>query len=147
KHIWRENTMIYDEKRITMPGSPFGIVRGFIYGDAGARADVFMPHVRELGAGLIRLFLWWGQIEPEPQRFVWDAVDAFLSQLESSDEAWVMLGSRSLWATRRSADMLPASPARNLDDYYRFVHTLVTHCKGRVRYWQMDNEPHNNALF
>ena len=128
---------------ITWPGSPFGVVRGFTYGYAGTGADVFMPQVRELGVGMVRLFLFWGQIEPEPERYVWDAVDTFLEQLEPSDEAWIMLGTSSLWATRRAVDLLPPSPACDLDVYARFVSLLVCRCKGRVRYWQMDNEPHN----
>jgi uridylate kinase len=42
--------------------------------------------------------------------------------------------------------MLPPSPAKDPDDYYQFVHTLVSRCKGRVRYWQNDCEP-NNPVF
>lgn len=102
--------MINDEQRITIPGSPFGVVRGIVYGYAGTDADVFLPQMRELGTGLVRLFLWWGQIEPEPDHFVWDAVDTLLDQLQPSDEVWIMLGSSSFWATRRSTDLLPASP-------------------------------------
>ncbi len=39
--------------------------------------------------------------------------------------------------------MLPPSPAKNPDDYYRFVYDLVKHCQGRVRYWENDAEPSN----
>jgi hypothetical protein len=127
---------------ITWSESPFGVVRGFTYGYAGTGADVFMPQVRELGAGMVRLFLFWGQMEPEPGHYVWDAVDTFLDQLEPSDEGWIMLGTSSLWATRRAAELLPPSPACDLDGYARFVSPLVRRGIGRVRYWQMDNEPH-----
>ena len=41
---------------------------------------------------------------------------------------------------------LPPSPAKNPDDYYRFVHDTVAHCKGKVRYWQNDAEP-NDPIF
>jgi hypothetical protein len=91
--------------------------------------------------------LYWSQIEPESGRYVWDAVDTFLEQLEPSDEDWIMLGSSSQWATRRTTDVLPSSPARDLEGYARFVSTLVRHCKGKVRYWQMDNEPHHPSFW
>src|SRR5579884_1832708 len=116
-------------------GSPFGVVWGFTYGlqkdGTKGRAEIFMPHVRELGCRSIRLFLFWGQIEPEPGHFDWESVDTFLEQLQPSDEAWVMLGTSSLWATRRSTELLPCSPARDLNAYSYFVQALVQHCQGR----------------
>lgn len=39
--------------------------------------------------------------------------------------------------------MLPPSPAKNPDDYYRFVRAVVARAKGRVRYWQNDSEPNS----
>ena len=44
---------------------------------------------------------------------------------------------------KRPSALLPPSPAKDPDDYYRFVYDLVKHCKGRVRYWQNDAEPNN----
>lgn len=127
--------------------SPFGIVRGPLYGHMGVRADVFMPQVHQLGAHLVRLFLFWDQVEPERGRFVWDAVDTLLEQLGPSDEAWITLNSSSLWATRHATHFQPPSPALDPENYYHFVSTLVTHCKGRVRYWQCENEPTNPLLW
>lgn len=129
------------------PDSPFGIVRGFLYGHMGMKADVFMPQVHQLGATLVRLFLFWGQVEPQRGHFVWDAVDTLLEQLGPSDEAWVTLNSSSLWATQHATNLQPPSPALHPDEYYHFVFTLVTHCKGRVRYWQSNNEPTNPLLW
>ncbi|GHO51733.1 hypothetical protein [Ktedonobacter robiniae] len=127
--------------------SPFGIVRGPLYGHMGVRADVFMPQVHQLGARLVRLFLFWNQIEPERGRFVWDAVDALLEQLGPSDDAWITLQSSSSWATRHATNFQPPSPARHPEEYDHFVRTLVSHCKGRVRYWQCENEPTNPLLW
>jgi hypothetical protein len=98
---------------------------------------------RDLGAGFTKVYLFWNQIEPEKGRFRWNAVDAFVSQLNSPDEGLISLFSTSTWATQKPGTMLPPSPPKNLDDYYQFVHTVVTHCKGRVRYWQNDSEPNS----
>jgi hypothetical protein len=132
--------------RLTMPGSPLGIAWGFLYGNLGVKAEQFMPQVRELGGGFTKVYVTWNQIEPEPGKYDWSAVDAFVNQLKSSEEGLISLFSSSQWAVNRPAALLPPSPAKNPDDYYRFVKDLVKHCKGRLRYWQNDSEP-NNPIF
>lgn len=126
-------------------GIRLGIVRGISYGLFGP-PDEFMPQLRALGAGLVRLYVYWGQVEPEPGRYDWRVVDAFLGQLTGDEEVWVTVCSSSPWATRQATDFLPPSPARDNDVYYRFVQALVTHCAGRVQYWQCNNEPSNSGL-
>jgi hypothetical protein len=124
-------------------GSPFGIAAGFLYGYQGVGTYPFMRHVRGLGGGFTKVYLFWNQVEPEKGRFDWSAVDAFLAQLESPEEALISVFSSSMWATRQASTQLPPSPAKDLDDYYRFIHALATRCKGRVRYWQNDAEPNS----
>lgn len=75
-----------------------------------------------------------------------DAVDAFLDQLDGSEEVWVTISSSSQWATKVPSRFLPPSPAKDPDAYYRFVQSLVKHCAGRVQFWQCDNEPSNVGL-
>jgi hypothetical protein len=128
-----------------LDGVRLGIVRGISYGLLG-KPDRFLPQLRELGAGLVRVYLYWSQVEPEPDRWSFDAVDAFLDQLDGSEEVWVTVCSSSRWATRQATDFLPPSPAKDLEAYRRFVDRLVRHCAGRVRYWQCDNEPSNVGL-
>jgi hypothetical protein len=126
-------------------GVRLGIVRGISYG-LFARPDPFVAKARELGAELVRVYFYWSQVEPEPGRYDFDAVDAFLDQLDGSEEVWVTVCSSSRWATREATDFLPPSPAKDLDAYRRFVDRLVRHCGGRVHYWQCDNEPSNLGL-
>ena len=126
-------------------GIRLGIVRGVSYGLFG-KPDQFLPQVRGLGAGLVRVYVYWSQVEPEPGRYDFEAVDAFLDQLDGSEEAWVTVCSSSPWATRQATRFIPPSPAKDLQAYGRFVERLVGHCGGRVRYWQCDNEPSNVGL-
>lgn len=123
-----------------LPGVRVGLTRGATYGLLEP-AERFMPAARALGARLIRVNLYWSQIEPRPGRFTWDTVDALLDQLGTGEEVWVTVCSSSPWATERPTRFLPSSPAVNLDDYRRFVEELVRHCDGAVRYWQCENEP------
>ena len=127
------------------PGIRLGVVRGISYGLFGQPGE-FVPQSRDLGAGLVRAYLYWGQVEPEPGRYTWDVVDTLLDQLSGAEELWITLCSSSPWATRQPTDFLPPSPARDQQAYGEFVRRLVRHCAGRVQYWQCDNEPSNTDL-
>jgi hypothetical protein len=127
------------------PGIRLGIVRAISYGLFG-KPDEFVPQLRQLGATLVRVYFFWSQVEPEPGSFSFDAVDAFLDQLDGSEEVWVTVCSSSRWATEQAADFLPPSRAKDPGAYHRFVDRLVRHCGGRVAYWQCDNEPSNVGL-
>ena len=130
-------------------GIRVGVVRGISYGLFGPPGE-FVPQARTLQAGLVRAYLFWGQVEPAPGEFRWDAVDALLSQLDATGdgdlEVWITLCSSSPWATRQPTDFLPPSPARDQSAYAEFVRQVVSRCAGRVRYWQCDNEPSNTDL-
>jgi hypothetical protein len=119
------------------------IAWGFLYGYSGTKAETFMPLVRGMGGGFTKVYLFWNQIEPEKGHFQWEALDAFVNQLNSPDEGLVSLFSTSTWAVEKPGTMLPPSPAKYPDDYYRFVRAVVAHSKGRVRYWQNDSEPNS----
>ncbi|MFI1911915.1 hypothetical protein [Nocardia sp. NPDC020380] len=72
------------------------------------------------------------QLEPEPGRYDWSAVDAVLEQTDADTELWFTI-------TTTSA---PPGPA----GYAAMVCALVAHCDGRVRYWQCENEPSNGSF-
>jgi hypothetical protein len=132
--------------RLEMTGSPIGIAWFILYGHAGMPAVTFMPPLRDLGAGFTKVYLFWQQLEPEKGGYDWSSSDAFVSQLNSRDEGLISLFSASQWAVKHPSSMLPPSPAKDLEDYYRFVHAMVSRYKGKVRFWQNDSEP-NNPVF
>ena len=127
------------------PGIRLGVVRGISYGLFGKPGE-FVPHARALGAELIRAYLYWGQVEPEPGSYRWEAVDALLGQLAGDEEVWITLCSASPWGTRVPTDFQPQSPAHDQAAYGEFVRQVVRRCAGRVRYWQCNNEPSNTDL-
>ncbi|HEY4248244.1 MAG TPA: hypothetical protein VGM64_15450 [Lacunisphaera sp.] len=131
---------------LELPGSPLGIAWFILYGHMGVPAVTFMPPLRDLGAGFSKVYLFWQQIEPEKGHFDWTAPDAFVAQLHSPDEGLISLFSSSQWAVKHPSSLLPPSPAKDLKDYYNFVHATVSRYKGKVRYWQNDAEP-NNPVF
>ena len=97
------------------PGVRLGIVRAISYGLFG-KPDTFVPQLRELGATLVRVYFYWSQIEPEPGRYNFDTMDAFLDQLDGSEEVWVTICSSSRWATRQATEFLPPSPAKAVQE-------------------------------
>src|SRR5689334_17104276 len=106
------------------PGIKLGIVRGISYGLFGT-PDQFVAQLRELGGTLVRVFFYWGQLEPQPGRFDWRALDAFLTQLDGTEEVWLTVCSSSTWATARPTRFLPSSPAVDPAAYARFVGALA----------------------
>lgn len=123
-------------------GIRLGVARGIQYGLI-AEPDSFAARAERLGSSLLRVFVYWSQLEPDPGRYDWVAVDAILEQVDDNTELWLMIGSSSPWASARSTDFLPGSPPLDRDAYVRMVTALVEHCGGRVRWWQCENEPCN----
>jgi hypothetical protein len=130
---------------MTLSDIRIGVVRGISYGLFGA-PDAFAASARDLGARLLRVYVYWSQVQPRPGDWVWDTVDGILAQTPEDTELWLTVCSSSPWATRTATDFLPPSPARDLAAYGEFVGRLVGHCRGRVRFWQCDNEPSNTGL-
>lgn len=130
----------------TDTGIKLGIVRGISYGVFGP-PGTFMPQARALGARLVRVFLTWQQIEPQPGTYDWSAVDALLAQCEPGDRLWITVVTASRWATRQATDFLPASMPRDLAAYQLFAGALVSRLRGTALYWQCNNEPSNAGLW
>ena len=125
------------------PAPALGVAWFFLYGYLGVPASNYLPALRDLGGNFTKVYLFWQQLEPEKDRYDWTALDAFVNQLDTPEEGLVSLFSSSLWATERSAGMLPPSPAKDLREYYQLVFQMVKRAAGRVRYWQNDSEPNN----
>lgn len=121
-----------------------GVARGISYGLWGP-PDEFVPQARDLGAGLVRAYVYWGQVERRPGEYDWSAVDALLAQADDV-EIWLTVCASSTWATRQPTEFLPPSPPNDLAQYGEFVRRLVERCAGRVTYWQCENEPSNTGL-
>ncbi|MEV0844252.1 hypothetical protein AB0I55_32490 [Actinocatenispora sera] len=117
-----------------------GVTRGISYGLL-TEPEPLVPAVRGLGGRLLRVFLYWQQLEPRPGEYRFDDVDALLATLNDDTEPWLTVCASSQWGTRERTDLLPPSPPTDPAAYERMVGALVTHCAGRVRYWQPENEP------
>ncbi len=118
------------EPRLNMTSSsPLGIAWGFIYGAGDVKAHVFMPQVRQLGASHTKLYLFWNQLEPKKGEYDWSALDAFLDQLQSPEEAAGLHFPPNVvrWSLRRESALDLAAIARQeyADDFTFVSHPTV----------------------
>lgn len=129
-----------------LPDQPLGVAWSPVYGFPPAKPETFVPQAHAIGAGAVRLTLYWSQIQPAPGVTRWDVLDAYLAQIDRPEDATLTIASASPWGTRNHAWVFPSSPAADPARYAAFVRDLVTHVHGRIRYFQAENEP-NNAFF
>jgi len=107
-------------------GIRLGVVRGISYGLFGPPGE-FVPQARALGAGLVRAYLYWSQVEPEPGQYRWDTGAALRGQLTGEEELWITLWSSSPWGTRQPTEFLPPSPALDQGEYAQVARPRVRH--------------------
>lgn len=128
--------------RVEFDEDPVGICYGPVY-----RGDEFNSYLQELGVDNVLLQVYWWMIERPNNVYHFELVDAFLDELDPEDEAMIVVYTSSMWGT---GTLGKGDPPLDYDEYYEFIHTLVSHCQGRVKYWQRDPEPatpgHWNAL-
>ncbi len=123
------------------PGlSPFGV------GSSALRSrdlTKWVPQMAEIGIRDLRSFGGgWSGVEPEPGQWKWDATDeklAFLASLNVS--SGVLLMGNPKWNTKETSGI----PVNTLPEWSNYVSHIVEHTKGRVKYFEVWNEPPNGT--
>ena len=100
----------------------------------------------DAGVTSLRLPLDWNRVEPEPRRFTWEADDALVNAaLDRGLEVVLVLGPCAEWAVNPAWQVPPDqrrhSIPRSLDLWERYVRASVQHFRGRVRHWQVRQQP------
>ncbi len=82
-----------------------------------------------------------GDVEPEEGKWTWTRLDEQLSYGEAQKMEFfgLLLGSPR-WNTKDAPGRLPVN---NLPAWSEYVSKIVTHAKGRIRFWEVWNEPPN----
>ena len=131
-------------REVALHGSPFGM----FYGLTTYRSRPTTQYMVELGADWTRQTLPWKGVEPQRGQFKWETVDGAVAMVDAAERAGrpinVLATFRTIspWAAARApVKVREASiPPSDLQDYYRFINATVKRARGRVRYWQVDNE-------
>ncbi len=78
----------------------------------------------------------------EPYRSAWEKYDHIVSLAEEYDlELIVRVSNPPAWTRAQGNEVGPYAPPDDYDDFADFVYTLVSRYKGRIRYYQLWNEP------
>lgn len=132
-------------EQIAIKDSPFGL----FYGLTPPRGRPTTQYLKELGAHWTRQTLDWQAVEPTRGAFRWGLVDATVQLVDASERAGfpihilVTIRARAPWAGgggRTARNQQATRPPANLQDYYRFVNAAVKRARGRIHYWQIENE-------
>ena len=94
----------------------------------------------------------WNDLEPSKGVYTWSNLDGYLALAQAhSVDVLFTFGGTAEWAASGSSSQCgygPGScfPPSNMQDWDDFVTALVAHSAGRIKYWELWNEP-NEPLF
>jgi hypothetical protein len=102
----------------------------------------------DLNATVVRFDVYWYFIQPEQGVFDWTKTDAAVRALPSNVQILFTLYCTAPWAIkerrdrsyRRITTILPSAAPVVKSDYYDFIYALADRYKGRVGYYQAENE-------
>ena len=95
----------------------------------------------------------WRDLEPKKGEWHGDLLRHYLDLAEHEKvEVLVTLGVTPIWASSRPNEPAAHGPGaaaepENLDDWRSYLHTVATMCKGRVRYYEIWNEPNLKQFY
>ena len=120
--------------------SPFGI--GSCHGNNwSAQANArWIPQMVAIGIKTHRTsHTGWSAVEPEEGKWSWNLLDAQMSYLEGQHITFggILAGSPK-WNTKDQPGTLPVN---NLPAWSKYVSEVVKHARGRIKYWEVWNEP------
>ena len=122
------------------PGlSPFGIGA---CNQTSQELEKWIPRMEEIGIQVMRTFRSnWDAVEPVEGKWNWALVDQQMSYLTEHhiEFGGLLLGTPG-WNTKDKPGSLPVN---NIAAWSNYVSELVKHCKDKVKYWEVWNEPPN----
>ncbi|MEA3208822.1 MAG: hypothetical protein QOE70_1879 [Chthoniobacter sp.] len=123
---------------------PFGIGSCHTNNRSMQDAARWIPQMEAIGLRSYRAGpTGWSQVEPEQGKWDWKALDEHMSYL--TEHGFVfggLLNGNVRWNT---LDKPGGLPVNNLPAWSAYVSAIVQHTKGRIRHWEVWNEPPNGT--
>ncbi len=122
--------------------SPFGIGSCHTNNRSAEDNARWIPRMASIGIHVMRTcHTGWGNVEPEEGKWTWETLDKQMSYMESNqmDFGGILIGSVPWDKTGRSVGL----PVNHLPAWSHYVSEVVKHAKGKVKYWEVWNEPPN----
>jgi hypothetical protein len=108
---------------------------------APAKRRALLEIMQPLAGRVIRDTFMWNDIEPQKGEFRWAKADAMVDDvLDAGLDILAILTAAPDWAGGRNVPA-GAYPPASPEDYGRFVEAFVKRYKGRIKYYELWNEP------
>lgn len=125
--------------------SPFGI-GGSHARNWGEPANAsWIPQMVEIGITNTRTVnSGWHELEPAQGKWRWDNLDKQMKYLEEQKITFggILIGNPK-WTKNHKPNM--GLPVNDIDAWSNYVTEVVKHCQGRIKYWEVWNEPPNGT--
>ena len=123
---------------------PFGIGSCHTNNRSAQDAAHWVPQMEAIGLRYYRSgATGWAQVEPEQGRFDWKALDGEMDYLEQHHFVFGgLLNGGVKWNTLDKPGTLPVN---NLTAWSAYVSAIVKHANGRIKRWEIWNEPPNGT--
>lgn len=132
-----------DTAAISFPSSPlenFGFCLNFLESDPLLREKRFQL-MDDLGIKAVRIPFPWKEVQPRRGNFRWEKYDKVVEEFASHNiKILALLTASPSWASS-SYTPVGASPPDEIGDFANFVRETVRRYKGRVKFWEIWNEP------
>lgn len=126
--------------------NPFGMNLSLAMRHAPRDRKAGAAMARRSGVGWTREEFSWDAIEPVQGTFAWARHDdAVCAAVEQGLGVVGLVAYCAGWARRDPAQY--TSPPRDVEAYAAFVHRAVSRYKGRIRYWEIWNEPDSRVFW
>jgi len=120
-----------------------------------ANLPTLATYVPDLGVGIVRFDIYWYFIEPSRGNFDWEKTDAAVAALPPDTQILFTVYCTAPWAIKERRDpsnniitsIMPPTAPVDFEDYRGFVRSLAARYKGRVGYYQIENEVYGSLSF
>jgi len=130
------------------PRSPFGVTCGM------QNMELKITRLRQVGIKHLRpgIGLSWNYVEPKKGNFNFGWSERFAEEYTRRGLMMLpVLGHTPPWARKKIEEVLHwrqgRVPPANLDDWSNYVRTVVSRFKGKVKEWEIWNEPNISVFF
>lgn len=95
----------------------------------------------------------WANLEPQKGKWDFATLDKYVAMAQEQGVQILMpLGMPPPWASERPKEAPAfrpgsAAPPKNMSEWDNYVRTLATRYKGRIRYWELWNEPNLKGFY
>jgi hypothetical protein len=124
--------------------SPFGIGSCYTNNRSAADNARWIPQMEAIGLHVFRTCeTGWGAVEPEEGKWTWDKLDAQMNYMADHHFTFgAILAGSPKWNTKDHPNTLPVN---NLSAWATYVTEVAKHVKGKVKYFEVWNEPPNGT--